>query len=110
MKSVPIPRPLAAVLIVLAATGLIVALVQVGSAQEDPVTEKGHCWDHWLCLDPPTQVPPTPTPVPYCDLHPLSCLDSSTANRHSNPADSSTANRALQSHSSPRPLDSSTPY
>ena len=85
MKSVPIPRPLAAVLIVLAATGLIVALVQVGSAQEDPVTEKGHCWDHWLCLDatstpiPPTPVPPpTNTPVPYCDLYPLSCLDTPT--------------------------------
>ena len=84
MKSVSIPRPLVAVLIVLAATGIIVALVQVGSAQEDPTTEKGHCWDHWLCLDPPTQVPPTPvppptnTPVPYCDLYPLSCLDTPT--------------------------------
>ena len=73
-----------AVFLVLAATAIIIAIAQVISAQEgnggdggEDVVEKHTCWDHWLCEQhtPVPPPPPTNTPVPYCDLRPLWCLD-----------------------------------
>ena len=75
------PRPLLAALIVLATTATIIGVAQLISAQEGPETEetedsqdsRGHCWDHWLCLDATaTPVPtPRPTAVPFCTQYPL---------------------------------------
>ena len=77
MKSVAVPRPLIAVLLVLAATALIIGIAQVISAQEgeEGGDEKTRhtCWDPWICSQhtatPPP--PPTSTPVPFCTQYPF---------------------------------------
>ena len=67
--SANLKRSLIAMLITLAAFAAVTVVVVLAQGETDSETEeRGHCWDHYLCLE---STPVPTTPPTYCELYPL---------------------------------------